>query len=163
MEISPFLSISHPNFLVATEVHCWEGNHMILHILWSKCEVKIFTNVSKITCGYRNTLFFASVIQNSNLLTWCESMMTNTKFPISSTRNYSSNYIAHGASQFSITSEYQKIEFWKCNFSSFINTNRSPLKQSITELALNISFLLIPLLIQSELLVFVHYNPTKVL
>ena len=76
---------------------------MILHILWSQCEMKIFTTVSEITCGYRNTVLFASLIQNTILLTWSEPMMTNIKLHISSTRNYSSNYIAHGASQFSST------------------------------------------------------------
>lgn len=76
---------------------------MTLHIPWSKREIKIFTTVSEITCAYTHTVFFASATQNTNLLTWCESRMTSTKLHVSSTKNYSSNSTARGASQFSTT------------------------------------------------------------
>lgn len=104
---------------------------MIVHILWSKCEI-IFT-AREITWGYMNTVFFTSVIQNTDLLIWYEPMMTNTEFPVSFSKNDSSNYVIYGISQFSITWEYQKKEFGKCDLSSSIDIIRSSLKQSITE------------------------------
>lgn len=58
--------------------------------------------------------------------------MTNIKFPVFFSKNYSSNYVAHGTSQFSVTWEYQKRKFGKYDLSS-IDIFRSPLKQSITE------------------------------
>lgn len=116
---------------------------MIVHILWSKCEI-IFT-AREITYGYINTIFFASVIQNTDQLIWYESTMTNIKFHVSFSKNYSSNYVAHGTSQFSMTREYQETEFGKCDLSSSIDTNRSSLNKALQ----NISLLLIPLLIQS--------------
>lgn len=115
---------------------------MIFHILWSKSEI-IFT-ARKITWGYMNTVFFASVIQNTDLLIWYESTMINTKFPVSFSKNYSSNYVTYRTSQFSITWEYQKREFGKCDLSSSIDIIRSSLKQSITEHFLSIDSALNP-------------------
>lgn len=78
-------------------------------------------------------------------LIWYESMMTNTKFHVSFSKNYGSNYAAHRTSQFSITWEYQKTEFGKRDLSSSTDTNRSSLNKALQ----NISFLWIQLLIQN--------------
>lgn len=112
--ISIFLNFS-PKF----SYWCWNmflvgGTHMIVHILWLKWEI-IFT-ARDITCGYINTAIFAWVIQNTDLLICYESTMTNTKFPVSFSNNYSSNYVTHGTSHFSITQGYQKEIIWEMWF-----------------------------------------------
>lgn len=132
MKTSPFFSISPLNFLVAAEMcFWWEESHNSSHPLvkmWDyfHCQVDYLWI-------YKYCIFFASVIQNSDLLIWDESTMTNIIFPVSFSKNYSSNYVAHGTSQFSITWEYQKRKFGKCDLSSSIDIIGSPLKESITE------------------------------
>lgn len=84
-----------------------------------------------------------SLLQSSKTLTYWSG--TNQKWQIPNfSKNYSSNYVAHRTSQFSITWEYQNTEFGKCDLPSSIDTNRSSLKQSTAEHFLSLDSTLNP-------------------